>query len=243
MKHIKLFEQFINEYQEPIFQIDLNDLKVGDKVEWYGGEGNYRKLRATGVVKKIKSGVVEITDLENIGTKVMALKGTVIDDNTRLFRVGPGGKLNNWRVVESKLYEYSSENFTAKKIDRKDAIKPNVLAKILFRASKTAEEAEERILSFNGTAMATHVVYYIVKPNGNRPDRPTYRIHVEQYYKWRPNDPKVNVSKLYILKLKEGGNAFNSQGGEWDELGRAYVDTDMLTDDLNRTLEVLKRVS
>ena len=105
MKHVQLFEQFINEYQEPIFQIDLKDLKVGDKVEWYGGEGNYRKLRATGVVKKIKSGAVEITDLEKVGTKVMALMGTVIDDKTRLFRVGPGGKLNNWRLVEQSTNE------------------------------------------------------------------------------------------------------------------------------------------
>jgi hypothetical protein len=95
----------VNEYQEPIFQIDLKDLKVGDKLEWYGGEGNYRKLRATGVVKKIKSGAVEITDLEKVGTKVMALMGTVIDDKTRLFRVGPGGKLNNWRLVESVVNE------------------------------------------------------------------------------------------------------------------------------------------
>lgn len=149
----------------------------------------------------------------------------------------------------SVVNEYSRDNFTAKAIDRKDAIKSNILAKILFRASKTTEEAKQRILSFNGTEMATHVSYYVVRPNGNREDRPTYRIHVEQYYKWRPNDPKVNVSHVYILKLKDGVDwrdteqRYTRTEDHWDVLGRAYVDTDMFVDDLNRTLEVLKRVS
>jgi hypothetical protein len=141
------------------------------------------------------------------------------------------------------INEYSREDFTAKEIDRKSAIKPKLLDKILFRAAKTAEEAEEKIMSFNGTPMATHVQYFIVRPNGNKDDRPTYRIHEEQYYKWRPGDPKVDVSMLTIYKLKEGGNAFTSQGDDFELLGRTYVQTSTWLDDLNRTLEVLKRVS
>jgi hypothetical protein len=149
------------------------------------------------------------------------------------------------KLFEEFINEYSSKNFTAKKIDRKDAIKPNVLAKILPRASKTTKEAEERILSFDGTEMATHVQYFIVRPNGNKEDRPTYRIHEEQYYKWRPGDPKVNVSKLYILQKKQGiiTKSWGTTEDNWDVLGSAYVATDMWLDDLNRALEVLNRVS
>ena len=141
------------------------------------------------------------------------------------------------------INEYSREDFTAKEINRKEVIKPNVLSKIMLRASKTTEEAEKRIMSFNGTPMATHVQYFIVRPNGNREDRPTYRIHEDQYYKWRPGDPKVDVSKLSIYKLKDGGNAFTSQGDDFELLGRTYVQTSTWLDDLSRMLEVLKRVS
>jgi hypothetical protein len=144
---------------------------------------------------------------------------------------------------EAKVFEYSREDFTANEIKSKDAIKPRLLAKILIRTAGTTEEATKRIMSFNGTAMATHVQYFIVKPNGNKPDRPTYRIHEEQYYKWRPNDPKVDVSKLYFLQLKKDGNAFTSQGDEWEALGSAYVQTSTWLDDMKRSLEVLQRTS
>lgn len=218
MKYTKLFEEFVNESsEEKIAQEILQDL-LGEYDPWEIQEMQPEEAEET------------VDSYGHKGSKAKKIAAALLD-------------LAQSGTFESKLYEYSRDNFTAKKIDRKDAVKPNILAKILFRASKTTKEAEERILSFNGTEMATHVTYYIVKPNGNKPDRPTYRIHVEQYYKWRPNDPKVNVSHVYILKLKEGANAFTSQGDEWDVLGRAYVDTDMLTDDLNRTLEILKRVS
>jgi hypothetical protein len=232
MKHIKLFEQYVNEGYS---SSDMKKLKVF----------------ATQVSDEINDeyDVERFADIEEYSPEAML---DYIADWGQTNKMSAKEVIDefDWTSLtqelgleESVVNEYSRDNFIAKKIDRKDAVKPNILAKILFRASKTTEEAEQRIMSFNGTEMATHSVYYIVKPNGNRPDRPTYRIHVEQYYKWRPNEPKVNVSHVYILKLKEGSNAFTSQGDEWDVIGRAYVDTDMLTDDLNRTLEVLKRVS
>jgi len=218
MKKVKLFEQFVNEGSEELIAKNIIQDLLGEYDPWELADMQPEEAEETVDAYGFK------------GAKAKKIAATLLD-------LAQSGQF------ESKLYEYSREDFTAKKIDRKDAIKPNILAKILFRASKTTEEAEERILSFNGTAMATHVQYFVVKPNGNKPDRPTYRIHEEQYYKWRPNEPKVNVSKLYILQLKEGGNAFNSQGGEWDALGSAYVATDMWLDDLNRTLELIKRVS
>jgi hypothetical protein len=143
------------------------------------------------------------------------------------------------------INEYSREDFTAKEIKGKDAIKPALFAKLMPRTSKFNEEASNRIVSFNGTAMATHVQYFVVRPHGNKPDRPTYRIHVEQYYKWRPGDPKVDVSRLYILKLKEGSDWREERRSEdhWDVLGATYVQTTQFLDELERVFEVLKRVS
>jgi hypothetical protein len=218
MKHVKLFEQFVNESNEEQIAKEIIQDLLGEYDPWEFADMQPEEAEET------------VASYGHKGAKAKKIAAALLD-------LAQSGQF------ESKVFEYSREDFTTKPIDRKNAVKPNVLAKILFRASKTSKEAEERILSFNGTAMATHSAYYIVKPNGNKPDRPTYRIHVEQYYKWRPNDPKVNVSHVLILKLKEGSNAFTSQGDEWDVVGRAYVDTDMLTDDLNRTLEVLQRVS
>ena len=224
MKKVKLFEQFVNEGNEEQIAKDIIQDLLGEYDPWEFADMQPEEAEET------------VASYGHKGAKAKKIASALLD-------LAQSGQF------ESKIFEYSRDNFTAKKIDRKEAVKPNVLAKILFRASKSAGEAEERIMSFNGTEMATHVAYYIVKPNGNKPDRPTYRIHVEQYYKWRPNDPKVNVSHVYILKLKDGVDwrdteqRYTRTEDHWDVLGRAYVDTDMLTDDLNRTLEVLKRVS
>jgi len=218
MKHIKLFEQFVNEAkEEEIAQDILQDL-LGEYDPWEIIEMQPQEAEET------------VNGYGYKGSKAKKIAEF-------LYNLASTG------TFESQVFEYSREDFTAKAIDRKDTVKSKILSKILPRASRTTEEAEQRILSFNGTAMATHAQYFIVKPNGNKPDRPTYRIHEEQYYKWRPGDPKVNVSRLYILQLKEGANAFNSQGDEWDVLGSAYVATDMWLDDLNKTLELIKRVS
>jgi hypothetical protein len=152
-------------------------------------------------------------------------------------------KTFNQFIKESSINEYSSENFKAIEIKAKDVIKPNVFIKLMPRTAKTVKDATDKIETFNGTAMATHVQYFIVRPNGNREDRPTYRIHEDQYYKWRKGDPKVDISKLHILELKEGANAFTSQGDDWVVLGSVYVQTSAFLDELNRVFEVLKRVS
>ena len=218
MKHVKLFEQFVNEgNEEQIAKEIIQDL-LGEYDPWEFADMLPEEAEET------------VASYGHKGAKAKKIAAALLD-------LAQSGQF------ESKVFEYSREDFTAKEIKGKDAIKPRILSKLLIRTAGTTEEAAKRIMSFNGTAMATHAQYFIVKPNGNKPDRPTYRIHEEQYYKWRPGDPKVDVSRLYILKLKEGGNAFTSQGDEWDALGAAYVQTSMWLDDLNRSLEILKRVS
>jgi len=91
--------------------------------------------------------------------------------------------------------------------------------------------------------MFAHYQYHIVKPNGNKPDRPTYRLHDIQYWlndaqmKMQGRDPKesVNVTLVTVYDITDPMKERN--------LGKIYVDTDSYLDELKRGFELIKRVS
>ena len=97
---------------------------------------------------------------------------------------------------EALLNEATINQFKPVVLDRTNTLDEKFFKKLMPRASATAEEAMEKIWSFEGNTMFAHYQYHVVKPNGNKPDRPTYRIHDSQYWlndtqlKMQGRDPK-----------------------------------------------------
>jgi hypothetical protein len=153
------------------------------------------------------------------------------------------------------INESTLENFRPEVLDKKNSLDEKFFAKLMPRTSKTTDEAMEKIWYFEGDRMFVHYQYFIVKPNGNRPDRPTYRIHNSQYWlssaydsriKAKGLDPQegVNVTKLTVYKKKDNTtNDFTSQGDDYDLLGSIYVDTKVYLDEQRRVFEILNRTS
>ena len=78
------------------------------------------------------------------------------------------------------LNEVTSTNFippTPKELEAQE-----FLEQLMPRTAQTTDRAFEHIKSFEGNTMFIHFQYFDVKPHGNSPDRPTYRIHNSQYY-------------------------------------------------------------
>ena len=150
-------------------------------------------------------------------------------------------------VNESKrLDETTFNNFKPTVLDKKNSIDPKLFKKLMPRTSGTAEEAMERIWHFEDSTMFVHYQYHIVKPNGNKPDRPTYRIHQCQYWlssaydnqiKNLGLDPKegVNTTLATIFDITDPNNEVN--------LGKTWVATREFLDELNRVFEITKRAS
>lgn len=147
-------------------------------------------------------------------------------------------------VNESKrLDETTFNNFKPTVLDKKNTIDPKLFKKLMPRTSGTTEEAMERIWDFEGNTMFAHYQYFIVKPNGNKPDRPTYRIHNSQYWlndtqmRMQGRDPKesVNVTFLTFYDVTDKDNE-KMIGGTW-------VDTKVYLDEQQRVFEILNRQS
>ena len=90
--------------------------------------------------------------------------------------------------------------------------------------------------------MFAHYQYHIVKPNGNKPDRRTYRIHQSQYWlndtqlKWqRREGEKVDVTLLTVFDITDPMKEIN--------MGKIYVDTTIFLDEMKRVFEIEKRQS
>ena len=144
---------------------------------------------------------------------------------------------------EGIINEYSTDNFNPIEIPRKEELNSTFFKKLMPRTSKTIKDATKRIESWAGGTMFTHVQYFEVRPNGNAEDRPTYRIHNEQYWLndtqlgWAGRSgEKVNVTKISVYDISEG---------EGNEIffGKAYVDTDVYLKEHKVVFEELKRRS
>lgn len=143
---------------------------------------------------------------------------------------------------ETQINEYTDNNFNPPGISRKDELNSAFFKKLMPRTSKTIKEATKRIESWFGGTMFTHVQYFEVKPNGNAEDRPTYRMHNDQYWLndtqlgWAGRSgEKVNVTKLSVYDI--------SDENEEIFLGRAYVDTEVYLKEHSIVFEELKRRS
>ena len=145
----------------------------------------------------------------------------------------------------NQLNEYETRNFkvaTPPAKDLKGAEK--WLKKYMIRTAATTEEATKRIQEFDGGVMFTYVLYHIVKPNGNKPDRPTFRLHQSQEYlndyNLKGREP-VNATLLSIYQLKPGEDVNTSQGDAWERVGQIYVDTKAFLDELRIVFEIKKK--
>ena len=139
-----------------------------------------------------------------------------------------------------QLNEYDTRNFKPASPDSKSLKGAEKwLKKYMGRTAKTTDEATKRIESFAGGAMFTHVQYHIVKPNGNKPDRPTFMLHQSQEWLNDANlqgrEP-VNATLLTISDVTNG-DKFDQR----EKIGQIYVDTKEFLDELGRTFEVIKR--
>ena len=141
------------------------------------------------------------------------------------------------------LNESSINRFQPTVLDRTNELDLRIFKKLMPRTEKTSEEAMERIWSFEGNTMFAHYQYHIVKPNGNKPDRPTYRLHDSQYWlndtqmKMQGRDPKerVNVTLVTVYDITDPMKEQN--------LGKIYVDTDAYLDELKKVFELIKQQS
>jgi hypothetical protein len=143
---------------------------------------------------------------------------------------------------ESVLNETTFNNFKPVVLDKKNSIDPKLFKKLMPRTSATTDEAMERIWDFEGGTMFAHFQYFIVKPHGNRPDRPTYRIHNSQYWlndyqlKMQGKEGQsVNTTLLTIYDITDKDNEKN--------LGAVWVDTKAYLDEQPRTFEILNKQS
>jgi hypothetical protein len=140
---------------------------------------------------------------------------------------------------EAKINETTINVFKPTVLDRSNTLDEKFFAKLMPRTAKTTEEAMERIWDFEGKTMFVHYQYFVVKPNGNKPDRPTYRIHNSQYWlndyqmKMQGRDPKesVNVTLLSFYDVTDAANE--------KSLGAIWVDTKEYLDEQKRVFEVL----
>lgn len=156
---------------------------------------------------------------------------------------GSANNANESKFVETysefkPLNEVTQDNFRPEVISRKDQLNMTFFKKLMPRTAKTIKEATDRIMTWSGNTMFIHYQYFDVKPNGNSPDRPKYRIHNSQYWlndtqqKWagRPGE-KVNVTKLTVYDHSQVDPELDPRR-DWKEidkqvvnLGSAYVDT------------------
>jgi hypothetical protein len=151
--------------------------------------------------------------------------------------------MKNLITFEEFLNESSINQFDPTVLDRTNELDRRIFKKLMPRTEKTSEEAMERIWTFEGNTMFAHYQYHIVKPNGNKPNRPTYRLHDSQYWlndtqmKWQGRDPKekVNVTLVTVFDITDPMKEQN--------LGKIYVDTTVYLDEMKRVFELIKHQS
>ena len=150
--------------------------------------------------------------------------------------------VENKLTTNSKmLSEVSDNNFnppTPKELEAQE-----FLDQLMPKTSNTIEEAEKRIWEFEGGTMFIHYQYFDVKPNGNSPDRPTYRLHNTQYWlndtqlRLQRRDPneRVNVTLLSITDITDPSNE--------EDLGSVYVSTDIYLAEQRVVFDIINKQS
>jgi hypothetical protein len=144
--------------------------------------------------------------------------------------------------LNEAINESTINRFFPDVISKVDEIDTKLFKTLMPKTFDTTEEAMERIWSYEGNTMFVHYQYFVVKPNGNKPDRPTYRIHQSQYWlndtqlRWQGRDPKESVNVTLI-------SLYDVTDGQDKKLGKAYVDTKVFLDEYKRVFETIKTAS
>ena len=145
-------------------------------------------------------------------------------------------------ILNESVNESTLSYFKPTVLDRSNTLDPKLFKKLMPRTSKTTDEAMERIWDFEGGTMFVHYQYFIVKPHGNKPDRPTYRIHNSQYWlndtqlKWQGREGQsVNTTMLTFYDVTDKDNE--------KRLGSVWVDTKVYLDEQPRVFEILNKQS
>ncbi len=152
-------------------------------------------------------------------------------------------------LVENKLTsnskilsEVTYNNFTPPVLDDINQVNEDFFKKLMPRTAQTTDEAMERIWDFEGGTMFIHFQYFDVKPHGNSPDRPTYRIHNSQYwlndYQLMMQGKKGQNVNVTLLSIKDITDLENIE-----DLGAIFVDTKVYLDEQPRVFEILNRQS
>jgi hypothetical protein len=139
------------------------------------------------------------------------------------------------------LNEVTDNNFnppTPKELEAQE-----FLEQLMPRTAQTTDKAMERISDFAGNTMFIHYQYFDVKPHGNSPDRPTYRLHNSQYWlnetqlrlQRRNPEERVNVTLLSITDITDPANE--------EDLGSIFVNTQVYLDEQPRVFEILNKRS
>lgn len=237
MKHIHTFESFLNEglHESADYAVMLTGGSIGDKS---------RPRDAKGYAGMEVDGAEELMNLADAKAKAKRMNANLSPGEKSHYRLkyvvvpAKNGKF----IKESLLNESTLKRFVPNTIDRATAINEKFFKSLMPKTAATAEEAMEKIWTFEGNTMFAHYQYIVVKPNGNKPGRPTYRIHQIQYYlndyemKLQGRDPKesVNVTFLTIFDITDGQDI---------RLGQVYVDTKVFLDEYKRVFEITETVS
>jgi hypothetical protein len=230
MKHIKLYEDFLNEATT-----SWSNMMKGVRA---GGSGPWSIVAIQD--RKVVGQSINIRMQDLIPAKYEALKR---EFPKAKLHIEDGGGMVVWtgplnEEAETKTIDESTINrFEPQILDRKSEIDHKFFAKLMPKTEKTSDSATSHIFTFAGNTMFVHYQYFIVKPNGNSPDRPTYRIHNSQYWLndtqlgWQGRKGEsVNVTLLTIYDITDPKNEKN--------LGAIYVDTKVFLDELRKVFEV-----
>jgi hypothetical protein len=221
MKHIQLFEQFINEKKE------VYTVYVEDDREPGGTDKEIKKDYNLTVANRTKDG------FDLVGAK------KDIEDFVDDYSI-----IGDIELYEGQLNETTFNNFKPTVLDKKNQLDEKFFKKLMPRTAKNTEEAMERIWYFEGMTMFAHFQYHEVKPNGNKPDRPKYRLHQSQY--WLSGaydnqirnlglDPRegVNTTLLTIYDITDSKNE--------KSLGAIWVNTKEFLEEMPIVFEISKR--
>jgi hypothetical protein len=221
-KHIPSFDEFVNEgnISHPGIEKAAKDLAYSmpnhttpDK------DGNFTEEQIEKAIKKYSPALVQASK-----------KGMKDEIISRVLEI----------LNESTVNETTLNVFKPTVLDRSNTLNPKLFKKLMPRTAGTSEEAMERIWDFAGNTMFVHYQYFIVKPNGNKPDRPTYRIHNSQYWlndtqlKWQGREGQsVNTTMLTFYDVTDKDNE--------KRLGSVWVDTKVYLDEQNRVFEIIRK--
>ena len=237
MKHIHTFEEFLNEANK--FKSTKDFLDFLEEIDGMK-EGEIRKIMGKDYIDTPGNYKKEAKDYDNDIEEYMISNMGKGEFEKLLFW---WGKNVQESIVNEDDINESTINQFKPILDRTNQIDERIFKKLMPKTEKTSEEAMKRILTFEGNTMFAHYQYNIVKPNGNKPDRPTYRLHDIQYWlndtqmKMQGRDPKesVNVTLVTVYDITDPMKEQN--------LGKIYVDTDTYLDEMKRSFELIKQVS